>query len=231
VATCRAPAGTTSIFSSDCAGLQQLDHEIGSYNATNGAVSMWVLIPNVSYTEDTVFYMSYGNKRHHHQSGEQAASRRSSQPQHASLGPTGLPPQPTTRTRPRLSTRSIRENTNSVDPPTATVSAGQTQQFLPLFTVSAATSIPNPLVLLGTSMTPSPAESVAVNGNYAYVCDDNEVSVFDATNPANPLFLRPALANDLSSDGIAWCTVQNPPIRGRPAGLCQPIHLKLLRFR
>ena len=203
-------SGYDIIFSSDCAGLQQLDHEIGSYNATNGAVSMWVLIPNVSYTEDTVFYMSYGNSAITTSQENRPpvdAARNPNTPHSADWIATAA----NNQNSPATFYTIYPENTNSVDPPTATVSAGQTQQFLPLFTVSAATSIPNPLVLLGTSMTPSPAESVAVNGNYAYVCDDNEVSVFDATNPANPLFLRPALANDLSSDGIAWCTVQNRP--------------------
>lgn len=41
-------------------GVQKLDHEIASYSPS-GAVQFWVVLPNVSHTVDTIFYISYGN--------------------------------------------------------------------------------------------------------------------------------------------------------------------------
>ena len=42
------------------AGLQ-LDHEIESYNATNGTLVAWVRIPSLNPSGDTTIYMYYGN--------------------------------------------------------------------------------------------------------------------------------------------------------------------------
>src|SRR5258708_29298662 len=42
--------------------------------------------------------------------------------------------------------------------------------------------------LLGSTATASPAESFALNGSLAYVCDDNEISVIDVSTPASPPF-------------------------------------------
>jgi len=202
--------GYDIVFSSDCAGLQQLDHEIGSYNATTGAVSFWVLVPLVSHTVDTVFYMSYGNSAI-------TTSQENRPPVDAALNPNTPHSADWTATAannqnsPSTFYTIYPENTNSIDPSSVTLSGGQTQQFLPLFTVTAAATSANPLVLLGSSLTPSPAESVATNGNYAYICDNNEVSVIDVTNAATPLFLGAALANDLASDGVSRCAVQNRP--------------------
>jgi hypothetical protein len=39
----------------------QLDHEIESYNGTNGDLVAWVRIPTLDYNGDTVIYMYYGN--------------------------------------------------------------------------------------------------------------------------------------------------------------------------
>ena len=44
----------------DTAGLQ-LDHEIESYNATNGTLVAWVRIPSLNPSGDTTIYMYYGN--------------------------------------------------------------------------------------------------------------------------------------------------------------------------
>ncbi|HWB82615.1 MAG TPA: DUF2341 domain-containing protein [Bryobacteraceae bacterium] len=54
-------SGYDIIFTSDCAGANKLDHEIESYSATDGTVRMWVRIPSLSHTADTVLYMWYGN--------------------------------------------------------------------------------------------------------------------------------------------------------------------------
>ncbi|HEY6344818.1 MAG TPA: hypothetical protein VIY49_25255 [Bryobacteraceae bacterium] len=40
--------------------------------------------------------------------------------------------------------------------------------------------------LVGTVATVSPAETVAVNGNIVYTCDDNEISIIDVTKPSTP---------------------------------------------
>src|SRR5262249_45037820 len=45
----------------DAAGTQRLDREIESYNPATGAITIWVRIPSLSHTCDTVFYMFYGN--------------------------------------------------------------------------------------------------------------------------------------------------------------------------
>jgi len=47
-----------------------------------------------------------------------------------------------------------------------------------------------------------------VNGNLAYLCDDNEVSVIDVTNPSAPVFLNTALASSIANDGAAYCAIQ-----------------------
>lgn len=53
--------GFDIIFTSDAAGLTQLDHEIDSYNASTGAVNFWVRIPTLTTASDFVFYIHYGN--------------------------------------------------------------------------------------------------------------------------------------------------------------------------
>ena len=55
------PSGYDIIFTSDCAGLQKLDHEIESYDPVTGALSMWVRLPLVSRSVDTIFYLNYGS--------------------------------------------------------------------------------------------------------------------------------------------------------------------------
>ncbi|MBL8015445.1 MAG: DUF2341 domain-containing protein, partial [Candidatus Doudnabacteria bacterium] len=53
--------GYDIIFTSDSAGSTQLDHEIERYVASSGEVVMWVRIPSLSATSNTVIYMFYGN--------------------------------------------------------------------------------------------------------------------------------------------------------------------------
>ena len=199
--------GYDIVFSSDCAGLQNLNHEIQSYNPATGAAALWVLIPNVSHTVDTVFYLSYGN-----------STVTTSQENRASLDAARNPATPSpdwtattlaNQNSPSTFYTIYPENTNSIAPPTITLGSSQTQQFSALFTVGGPATTTNSLVLLGTSPTPSPAESVAINGNLAYVCDDNEVSVIDFTTPANPLFLGAVLASDIKNSGVARCAVRN----------------------
>ncbi len=392
--------GFDIIFSSDCAGMQKLNHEIESYNPTTGAINMWVQIPTVSHTTDTVFYVSYGNSSITtsqenkpgvwdtnyqmvlHLAETAAPYLDSSGNQHSSTGgvyptaaagkiggaqafdglsqyiaysqaqspkpngaismeawvkttgtmpgglfgkwesdgtnptdesyevfyraggqPSGLlnstgnspievdagaaindgnwhhvavtaPPTGTasiyvdgvlsgslTNTSSLLATttdrlligatslatggsfthgsidevrisNSVRSadwiaaeyasqnspstfytiypaNTNSIDPPSASLGASQTQQFTSMFTVSASATSSNPLVLLGAVQTPSSAESVAISGNIAYVCDANEVSIINISNLSSPTFLGAALASSLQNDGINDCSIQN----------------------
>jgi hypothetical protein len=49
------------VFSSDAKGTTLLSWEIASYNATTGAIEVWVKVPTVSHTTDTVIYLLYGN--------------------------------------------------------------------------------------------------------------------------------------------------------------------------
>jgi uncharacterized protein (TIGR03437 family) len=53
--------GYDIVFTSDAAGNNPLNWEVESYNPTNGTVVIWVQIPTLSYTTDTVIYMWYGN--------------------------------------------------------------------------------------------------------------------------------------------------------------------------
>jgi hypothetical protein len=68
---------------------------------------------------------------------------------------------------------------------------------------------PGPSVgLLGSVATASPAESVALNGNLAYVCDDNEISFVDITDPANPQIVGMSTASVLLNADDIRCAVQ-----------------------
>jgi len=53
--------GYDIIFTSDSAGSTLLSWEMETYNATTGALNVWVKVPTVSHTSDTVIYMFYGN--------------------------------------------------------------------------------------------------------------------------------------------------------------------------
>jgi len=97
------------------------------------------------------------------------------------------------------------ENATLVAPANTVLSSSQSQQFTAIFTANAGAP---PLTLLGAVQTPSPAESLAVNGNLAYLCDDNEVSVIDVANPSAPVFLNTALASSIANDGAAYCAIQ-----------------------
>jgi RHS repeat-associated protein len=55
------PSGYDIILSSDPEGATKLDHEIDGYNPVTGTVSLWVRIPTLSHTADTVIYLFYGN--------------------------------------------------------------------------------------------------------------------------------------------------------------------------
>jgi RHS repeat-associated protein len=53
--------GYDIIFTSDYAGTMKLDHEIESYDSNTGTINMWVRIPLLSHTCDTIIYVVYGN--------------------------------------------------------------------------------------------------------------------------------------------------------------------------
>ncbi|HWB82616.1 MAG TPA: DUF2341 domain-containing protein [Bryobacteraceae bacterium] len=57
----QSPNGYDIIFSSTCDPSTKLDHQVETYNAFDGTIRMWVRIPNLSHTTDTVIYMWYGN--------------------------------------------------------------------------------------------------------------------------------------------------------------------------
>jgi hypothetical protein len=90
------------------------------------------------------------------------------------------------------------ENGNGIAPASTLLTSSQTQQFSAVFNVGAGPSRSNPPLLLGTAPTPSHAESLAVNGNIVYTCDDNEVSVIDISDVANPRFLSTAVSPSIS---------------------------------
>jgi uncharacterized membrane protein len=65
-----------------------------------------------------------------------------------------------------------------------------------------------PLSLLGSVTTASGAVSVAVNGNIAYTCDPNEISVINVANPANPVVTGTAIAGAISNADDIYCDIQ-----------------------
>jgi hypothetical protein len=54
-------SGFDIIFTSDSAGTLTLSYEREAYSATTGAATLWVKVPTVSHTADTIIYMFYGN--------------------------------------------------------------------------------------------------------------------------------------------------------------------------
>jgi hypothetical protein len=199
------PNGYDIVFSSDCAGTQQLPHEIDSYNATDGTVRMWVLLSNVSHTTDTVFYLSYGNSAITASQENRPSVDAARYATHTTdWDVTALHNQDSPATFYTI----YPENTNSIAPGGTLLSASETQQFTPLFTVGGGTTSANPLVLLGGIQTPSPAESLAVNGNLVYTCDDNEVSLIDVSTPAIPRIVATGLSPYIKNSGLIHCTTQ-----------------------
>ncbi len=57
----QSPNGYDIIFTSDCDGLNRLEHQMERYDPATGEFVAWVRIPTVSHAADTAFYMSYGN--------------------------------------------------------------------------------------------------------------------------------------------------------------------------
>src|ERR1039457_4456086 len=49
------------IFSSDIKGLNLLSWEIESYEPISGTINVWIKIPSVSNTVDTIFYALYND--------------------------------------------------------------------------------------------------------------------------------------------------------------------------
>jgi hypothetical protein len=49
------------IFTSDAAGTTLLNWEVASYTSSSGQIEVWVQIPTLSHTADTVIYMWYNN--------------------------------------------------------------------------------------------------------------------------------------------------------------------------
>ena len=65
-----------------------------------------------------------------------------------------------------------------------------------------------PVTLLGSVATGSPAESFAISGSLAYVCDQNEISVINISNAASPRVTATAVSSLIKSSGDINCAVQ-----------------------
>lgn len=59
--------------------------------------------------------------------------------------------------------------------------------------------------LIGSVVTASPAQSFALNGNLAYVCDNNEVSIIDVTNPQSPQIVGTAASGLFQGSSLTYC--------------------------
>ncbi len=103
------------------------------------------------------------------------------------------------------------ENATVMLPAATTLSSSQSQQLTAVF---AANPNVSPLTLLGGVQTPSAAESVGVQGNLAYVCDSNEVSIVDVSNPSQPVLVGTAGADTLANDGFGYCAIQRGALVG-----------------
>ncbi len=95
-----------------------------------------------------------------------------------------------------------------------TVPAGSNSTTLQnTLTVTSPSNFPTSLTLVGSVATASTAETVAllqVSGmqTLAYVCDENEVSVVDVSNPASPTVLTTALSTYISNAANIHCSIQ-----------------------
>ena len=65
------------------------------------------------------------------------------------------------------------------------------------------------VTLIGSIATPSAAESAAVNGNYAYVCDNNEVAVVNITTPASLSIAGTVDSSNIANSGDIYCSIQS----------------------
>ena len=88
-----------------------------------------------------------------------------------------------------------------------TVPTGNSK-ILNTLTVTPVGGNPSPLTLVGSVPTASSAQTVAINGNTAYVCDQNEVSVVDITNKAAPVVLTTALSSYIMNAANIHCNIQ-----------------------
>ena len=66
----------------------------------------------------------------------------------------------------------------------------------------------NPLIALSFVATPTRAVSVAVNGNFAYVCSQNEITVVNILNPASPVVVNTFTTTLINNAGSIQCSVQ-----------------------
>ncbi len=53
--------GDDIIFTADVDGVSPLDHEVESYDGTTGSLVAWVRLPTLAVSEDTVFFLHYGD--------------------------------------------------------------------------------------------------------------------------------------------------------------------------
>jgi hypothetical protein len=65
-----------------------------------------------------------------------------------------------------------------------------------------------PITLLGSVTTASPAESFALSGTLAYVCDANEISVINISNPSSPQIVATAVSSLIKNSADINCAVQ-----------------------
>ncbi len=79
-------------------------------------------------------------------------------------------------------------------------------------TTTAHISGPRPhggpaVTLLGSVVTASPAESFALNGNLAYVCDNSEISVVDISNSQSPQIVATAASGLFQNSALTYCGI------------------------
>src|SRR5262249_25623970 len=63
-----------------------------------------------------------------------------------------------------------------------------------------------PVTLLGSVSTASPAQTIGINGNTVYTCDNNEIAIIDVSRPSAPGLIT--TANSPTNTTNTFCDVQ-----------------------
>lgn len=92
-------------------------------------------------------------------------------------------------------------------PRAAAAKSAPRQQAFSAAAAAAPTGGPA-VTFLGSVPTASAAESFALNGNLAYVCDDNEITIVDVTNPVNPQVVGTATSTLIRNSADIHCAIQ-----------------------
>jgi len=75
----------------------------------------------------------------------------------------------------------------------------------------AAAAGATPVTLLGSVATASQAQTIGINGNTVYTCDNNEITIIDVSRPATPGLI--ATASSPTNTTNTYCDVQRGQLK------------------